>query len=186
VAKGVDAERAMLENNQAGNSGDEKGSKGRAPAAPCVTNNRGKHKGNRCSEPMNITMLPHNEGILLQIGDIIERRTGIELEEEPADVCVKQALRDAVRIIIMVHMFVMTPMLARPQQDGVFKRAGSENERQKFNDPVSLESEMCKQPVITKRDRKAASKEHHEEKDHLESIDAKKPEICRDCGEREK
>src|SRR5258707_13017566 len=98
----------MLENNQAGNSGDEKGSKGRAPAAPCVTNNRGKHKGNRCSEPMNITMLPHNDGILLQIVDIIKRRTGIELEEEPADVCVEQALRDQDRILIMGQMFVIT------------------------------------------------------------------------------
>src|SRR5262249_32362574 len=89
VAKRVNAERAMLENNQAGNSRDEKRSKGRAPSAPCIANDRGKYKRNQCSEPMNIAMLPHHERIFLQIGDVVERRTGIELEKEPADVRVK-------------------------------------------------------------------------------------------------
>ena len=86
----------------------------------------------------------------------------------------------------MVHMFVMTPMLAGPEQNRVFKRAGSENEREKSNHPVRLESQMCKQPMITKGDRKADGKKHHKEKDDLESINPKKPEISRDRGKREK
>jgi len=86
----------------------------------------------------------------------------------------------------MVHMFVMAPMLAGPEQSRVFKRAGSENEREKSNHPVSLESEMRKQPMITKSDRKADGKEHYKEKDDLESIDPKKTEVSRDRGKREK
>ena len=85
----------------------------------------------------------------------------------------------------MIHVFMMVSVLARPEQYGIFKCAGSENERKQFYDPVSLESDMRKQAVITERDRKTTCKEHHEKKDGLESIDPKEREIRRDRGECE-
>ncbi len=84
----------------------------------------------------------------------------------------------------MIHVFMMVSVLARPEQDGIFKRAGPENKCKKFYAPVSLESDVGKQAVITERDGKTTRKEHHEKKDDLESIDPEEPEIRRDCSKR--
>ena len=79
-----------------------------------IPNHGGQNKGNRCRYPVNVAMLPHNEGILLKIGNVIERWTGIELEEQPAYVRMKQTFGDAVGVVIVIHVFVVVPMLVRP------------------------------------------------------------------------
>ena len=86
----------------------------------------------------------------------------------------------------MVDMFVVVSMLTGPEQNGVLECAGTENEREEFYHPVSLEAHVRKQPVITQSDRKTARKEHHQEKDDLESVNPEKPQIGRDCRKREK
>ena len=64
------------------------------------------------------------------------------------------------------------------------KGAGAEKNCEKPNDGVCLESEMRKEPVVTKRNRKTASPEHREKQSNLEPIDPKVPDVNRHGGER--
>jgi hypothetical protein len=62
-----------------------------------------------------MSMLPHHQRVFLQIGHVIERRFWPELEKKPADVRMEKSFGDVVRIFIVVHMFMMPPMIAHPQ-----------------------------------------------------------------------
>ena len=62
-------------------------------------------------------MLPAHQPVLQQIRDIIIGWVAVELEEQPADVGIKEALRDTIGIFIVIDMFMMTSMFARPHQN---------------------------------------------------------------------
>ena len=62
-------------------------------------------------------MLPHHQLIFLQIGHVIERRLRPELEQQPADVRVEKTFADVVRVLVMIDMFMMAAMIARPHQN---------------------------------------------------------------------
>jgi hypothetical protein len=130
--------------------------------------------------------LPHDERIFLQVGHVVERRRRVKLEHQPAHVSVKKSLRDAVGVFIVIDMLMVSAVLAGPEEHGVFKGTGAEDQRQQPHDPVRLESEMRIQPVIAKSDRKSACEEHHKEEPDLEPIDPEEPDISRHRGEREK
>ena len=101
----------------------------------------------------------------------------MELEEQPADVGIKEALRDTVGIFIVIDMFMMPPMFARPHQNRVFKSGSAENESEKVNWLARLEGKMRIKAVITEGDTESRRQEHEEEKRHLKCIQAKMPEI---------
>ena len=77
---------------------------------------------------MHVSVLPTDELVFLQIGDVVLGLIVIEFEKQPADVRAEEAFGNAVGIIVMIHMLVMAPMFARPHQDGIFKRAGAKNQ----------------------------------------------------------
>src|SRR2546430_8706188 len=62
---------------------------------------------------------------------------------------VKKPFRNAVRIIVVIHMFMMTPMFARPHQNRVFKRSGTKNKCEKPDRPACLEGNVREKPMIT-------------------------------------
>ena len=97
---------------------------------------------------------------------------------------VKESFRDAVRIIVMIHMFMMAPMFARPHQDRIFESGRAEDQREDPDRPAGLKGKVGEQPMITYRDAKSASGKHGKEKYHLEPIKPEEPEIEWDSGER--
>jgi hypothetical protein len=120
--------------------------------------------------------------VLLQVGHVVVWLIVLQLEKQPTDVCVKKAFRNAIWIIVMIHMFVMTAMFACPHQDRVFKRAGTKNKSQQPDWPACLEGEVREKPMIAYRDAKSASRKHGKEKYHLKPIKPEEPEIERDSG----
>ena len=68
-------------------------------------------------DPLDVSILPPDELVFLQVGYVVVRLIGIQLEKQPSDMRVKKAFRNAIRIIVMIHMFVMAPMFARPHQN---------------------------------------------------------------------
>ena len=63
---------------------------------------------------MNVAMLPHDQRILFQVGHVIEWRLRPKLEQQPADMRVEKSFADVVGIIVVIDVFMMAPMFARP------------------------------------------------------------------------
>src|SRR5438105_12486348 len=73
-----------------------------APAVSNCAEQRRHNKTHHDCEPVDITMLPSNQRVFLQIGDVIERRIRFYFEQKPADMRVPESFRDAVRIVMVV------------------------------------------------------------------------------------
>src|SRR6202035_2189452 len=86
--------------------------------------------------PLDMSILPADELVLLEIGHVVVWLLVVQLEKQPADVRVKKAFRNAIGIIVMVHMFVMPSMFARPHQNRVLKSAGAKDKSQEPDWPA--------------------------------------------------
>src|SRR6476661_9192286 len=100
-------------------------------------------------DPLNVSILPANELVFLQVGYVVVRLIGLQLENQPTDMREKEPFRNTVRIIVMIHMLMMTPMFTRPHQNRVFKRAGAKNKCEQPDRPACLEGNVREKPMIT-------------------------------------
>src|SRR6266404_5485490 len=108
----------MLNQDDSRDARDQERAQRTAPPVPNRAQQRRKNKTHYDREQMDVTMLPTNERVPLQIGDVIEWRIGFHFEQEPADMRIPKSFRDAVGIVVVViDEFVMTPMFARPHHD---------------------------------------------------------------------
>ncbi len=133
---------------------------------------------------MNVFVLPHHQLILFQIVDVIERRWRREFEQEPPDVRMEKPLVDVVRVLVVIDMFMMRAVFARPEQHGVFECSRTEEHSEEADRPVRLKSQVRKETVIAEGYAEAARCKHHEEQNDLKSIDPKVPDIEWHCRER--
>src|SRR5438034_5146127 len=118
----------MLEHHNFRDATNEKTSQRAEPPIPEKTSQRRQTKAHQHREGVNMSMLPHHQRIFFQIGHIIERRLWPELKQQPADVSVEKTLGDVVRILVVIDMFMVTAMIARPHQDRILKRRGAEDQ----------------------------------------------------------
>ncbi len=149
---GVDQERAVLQHNNFRHAADEKTAERADPAVPQRADQCRQTKAHQHREQMNMSMLPHHERIFFEIGHVIERRLRPELEQEPADVRVKKTFRDVVRVFVMIDMFMVATVIARPHQYRILKRGRAENDRKQTHRESCAKRRMRKQAVITERD----------------------------------
>ncbi len=105
-----------------------------------------------------------------QIVYVIERRLREELEQKPPNVRVEKALADVVRIFLVIDVFVMAAMFARPHQHGIFKRSRAEEHDKNSDRPFRAESKMGKHPMISEGDAEPAGGEANEEQRDLKPI----------------
>jgi len=80
VAKRIDAESAVLENDNACDARDEKSAEGRRPTSPGEAEHRREQERDQRGDPVDVAMLPHDERILLQVRYIVERRERVDFE----------------------------------------------------------------------------------------------------------
>ena len=186
MAQRIDAKSTVLKDDDARHPRNEKAAEGRDPAAPGQANDRRQHEGDQSADPVDVTMLPKDERIFLQIGHVVERRVRVELEHQPSDVGVKETFRDAIRVFVVVDMLMVGTMFAGPEECRVFKSARAEDQREESYAPVCLEGEVRKESMVTDRNGKPASAEHQKEEHHLEPIDSEETKIGGYRGEGEK
>ena len=117
MAGRVDQERAVLNHDNFGHAADEKTTERADPAVPERAEQSRQTKTHQHGEQMNMSMLPHHQRIFFQIGHVIDRRLRPELEQKPADVRMKKSFADVVRIFVVIDVFMMPAMIARPHKD---------------------------------------------------------------------
>jgi len=134
---------------------------------------------------MNMSMLPHHQRIFFEVGHVVERRLRPQLEQQPADVRVEKPLADVVRIAVVIDVFMVPAMLARPHQDGVLECGSAEEKCEQAHRQLGPESCVRKQPVIAERDAEAGRGQQYCEHDHVEPINAEIPQVQRHRGQRQ-
>src|SRR5437660_4532960 len=117
MAGRVNQERAVLDDDDLGYAANEKTSERADPSVPQRAEQRGQSKTHQHREQVNMSMLPHDQRIFLQIRHVIERRLWPELEQQPANVRMEKPFSYVVRVFVVIDMFMMAPMLARPHQN---------------------------------------------------------------------
>src|SRR6202040_3635205 len=147
------------EHNNFCNATNEETTERAAPAVPRKPEQGRQNKANEHGDNMHMSMLPHDERVFSQIANVIERRLRPQLEKEPADVRMEKTFGDVVRIFIMVDMFVVAAMFARPHEHGIFERTRSENQREEAHRQFRTESHVGKQSMIPKCDAEAVCHE---------------------------
>lgn len=185
VASAVDEERAVLQSYDPRDAREKKRSQRTAPSVPQETKQRWENETHHDRNPLNVSVLPDNQSISLEIRDIVVGFGWIQFENQPADVRKKETFRDAVGVIVVIDVLVMAAMFARPHENRVLERGGPEDEREEAHRPRRLESDMREKPVIAQADAESACKKHQKKERDLKPVESEMPEIERDRRERE-
>jgi hypothetical protein len=135
---------------------------------------------------MNVSILPDNQSISLQVRHIVVGFRWIQFENQPANVRKEETFRDAVGIIIVIDVLVMAAMFARPHENRIFKSGRAEDEREEPHGPRSLESDVREEPVIAKADAESTTQEHQKKKRDLKPVEPEMPDVEWNCRERKR
>ncbi len=130
-------------------------------------------------------MLPAHERIVVEIAYVMVRRLRIEFKKKPADVGVEKTFLDVVRIFLVVGVFVMPPMFARPHEDRVFESAGTEEKHKQAQGPLRFVGFMREQPVITSGDAESGERDESKEHSALEPVEVEEPKVNRQTDDGE-
>lgn len=175
----------MLQENDAGHAGDQESAERSLPTVPPKTENYRRDEANENGDPLNISILPADKLVPLQVGHVVVGLIRIQFENKPADVRVEKAFRDIIRVVVVIDMLMVAAMFARPHQDRVFKSGRAKQQSKKPDRPARLECDVRKKSMITNRDTEAARHKHREEKRDLEPIESKVVEIKGNTGQRD-
>ena len=140
----------------AGDAGDEETAEGADGALDEPADGGGEDEAHEDGEEMDVAVLKADEGIAVEIRDVIEGGLGVDLEHEPADVGVEEALADVVGVFLVIDVLVMAAMLGAPHEGGVLEGAGAEEEGEEPDGPMRLEGEMGEMTVVAQGDAEAA------------------------------
>ena len=114
MAGRVNQECTVLKHNHFGHAADKKTAERADPAVPERAEQSRQTKTHQHSKQMNMSMLPHHQRVFFQIGYVIEGWLRPKLEQKPADVRMEKSFADVVRIFVVIDMFMMPTMIARP------------------------------------------------------------------------
>jgi hypothetical protein len=134
----------MLQHNDSRNPRDQESTERSMPSIPQSAEDGRNTEADQNGDPLDVPILPANELVFLQVRYVVVRLIGLQLEKQPTDMREKETFRNTVRIIVMIHMFVMAPMFARPHQDRIFKGGRAKNEDEEFDRKPGAKREMRK------------------------------------------
>jgi hypothetical protein len=138
----------VLQHNDSRNSRDQETAKRSLPPIPQKGEDGRDAETDQDGDPLDVSILPTNELVFLQVGYVVVRLIAIQLEKQPSDMRVKKAFRNTVRIIVVIHMLMMTPMFACPHQNRIFKRGGAKDKGEQSDRPACLEGNVREKPMI--------------------------------------
>ena len=161
VAKRVDAEGALLDDHRTEEAGDEEGGQSRHPRrlvtveiTPSPAQEGRCHEPNDETNPLDVAVLPHHEGVCFEVLHIGDGGLWLQAEEQPADMGVEEALGDVVRILILVDVLVVDAVVGGPVQGGVLEGSGAKQQDEDLHGPLGLEGQVGEEAVVAQGDAK--------------------------------
>src|SRR6476646_7112230 len=106
----------MLQHNDSRDPCDQESAARSLPPIPQKAENGRDAETDQDRDPLDISILPANELVFLQVGYVVVRLIAIQLEKQPSNMREKETFRNTVRIVVVIHMLMMTPMFACPHQ----------------------------------------------------------------------
>lgn len=123
VRERVDAERRVMDKQQASGTGKEESA---APVAPSETgDSRGEDEAHKDEQREVVLVLPSNNLVARQVGHVGDANLGPRLDEHPSDVGPPEAVVCAVRVQVGVGVSVVGSVTAGPPFDGALDSTGA-------------------------------------------------------------
>ena len=91
----------------------------------------------------------------------------------------KQTTGNIIGIIIVIHKFMVTPVVGRPSQRGAFKGCRPEKQGVELHDRVRFEGEVGEKAMISERDAHARGNGEKKKKGELKKAQAILPDVIR-------
>ena len=125
MGQGVDAEGSLLDEEDSEDAGVDEAT---LPVAPSQTGNQhGEDEGHEGDAWDVVLVLPENDGIFVEIGDVgAADALGVLLHDHPADVRVEETFADGIRILVGVGVAVVSAMATGPPSDGALDGTGTD------------------------------------------------------------
>ena len=147
MTRAVNKKCAVLQHNDSRHPRDQESAERSLPSIPQSAEGGRDTEADQDRDPLDVSILPANELVFLQVGYVVVR-LGLQLEKQPSDMREKKSFRNTLRIIVVIHMLMMTPMFARPHQNRIFKRGGAKNKCEEPERPACLEGNVREKPMI--------------------------------------
>jgi hypothetical protein len=124
VGEGVDAESSLLNEADSKDAGIDEATQ---PVTPAETTDKGwQSKSHEKYAFEVVAVLPDNDGVLVEIGDVgATSMLGALLENHPAEVRVEKTLADGVGVLFGVGVAVVRTMLPGPPSNGTLDSTSS-------------------------------------------------------------
>lgn len=132
MGKRVDAKRGLLDKATAQNAGIDQPA---FPVAPDATDDGREDPGHGNDREDVVAVLPHDEGVLVEVGDVgAADALRVLVEHHPAHVRVREALLDRVGVLVRVRVSVVGAVAAGPPPDRALDGAGAACGEVEFED----------------------------------------------------
>lgn len=147
MGKGVDAECGLLDEEDA-----EDATVDEAPKPVTPTDTTDEHGENKAHEENNlevVAMLPDNDWIFVQVGNVCAADTlGILLHQHPSEVGIEETLADRVRVFVGIGVSMVSTMVTSPPSDGAFDGATTNSCQKDAERKGCGVGSMCPQSMI--------------------------------------
>jgi len=91
----------------------------------------------------------------------------------------KKTFGDVIRVFLVIDVFMMPAMVARPQHHRIFERGRAKDEGEKTHRQRRAKCPVRKQSMITECDAESGWDQQHHEQGELEPINAEIPQVKR-------
>lgn len=155
MGQAVDTESSLLDEEDSENTAVDEATEEVAPAETADEHREDQgHENDRLDV---VTVLPDDDGILVEVGDISAAdAAGVLLHDHPADVAVKEALADGIGILLGVGIAMVRTMETGPPASAALNSSGATGGEEDPERKGSLIAGVSPETMVTSSDAKTS------------------------------
>ena len=151
MGQAVDTESSLLDEKDSENTAVDEATEEVAPAE--TADEHGKDQSHENDRLDVVTVLPDDDGILVEVGDVgAADAAGVLLHDHPADVAVKEALADGVGILLGVGVAMVRTMETRPPASAALDSSGATGGKEDPERQGGLVAGVSPEAMVTSSD----------------------------------
>ena len=157
MSQGVDTKGRLLHEEDAKNAGINEAA---LPVTPAKTSQKhGKDEAHEDDNLEVVTMLPHDDRVIVQIGNVgTTDPLWVLFHDHPAKVRVQETLADRVRVLVGVGVAMVSTVVSRPPADRSLDGTSAKRSQEDLEWESGSVGRMCPESMIASRDAEAGTK----------------------------